>query len=533
MDANKTGKVVRGALLLTIAGLLSKVLSATYRIPLQNLTGDLGFFTYQQVYPFIGMTMILGLYGFPVAVSKLVAERNALGKVNSVRLVYGPIFIILFVFSAIFAFLLFVFAEHITIWMETPQLVGAFQLASLLFIMLPFIAVLRGGFQGQEEMAPTAYSQMIEQLIRVTIIIVVAYFVFIGKIEILTIGKAGVIASLIGTGLVTFVWIVYTVHKRGNHPHFSKEKIPWVYYIKVCFSMGIVAALSHMILILLQLVDVFTIVPGLMKDNIRQVQAMEWKGIFDRGQALIQFGVVFGSSFALALVPAVVQHKKARIMAIREAALFSMYLSVPASIGLIMLMPEVNKLLYLNTLGTSSLQILAISIFLSAIGITVCSILQNMGDVWLVAGWIMVAFAMKWVLNIILVPLLHINGSALATVLSLLFIVVAVLSQLQRRIPGLQLFRHIRWGAFLVANMAMVIFLMFLKYTVAVHIEFSRSGLGIYVFIVILMGAAIYMMVLLRYKVLSEKQLQALPFSNSMQAMGKRLEKNKKDEKDA
>lgn len=186
MDANKTGKVVRGALLLTIAGLLSKVLSATYRIPLQNLTGDLGFFTYQQVYPFIGMTMILGLYGFPVAVSKLVAERNALGKVNSVRLVYGPIFIILFVFSAIFAFLLFVFAEHITIWMETPQLVGAFQLASLLFIMLPFIAVLRGGFQGQEEMAPTAYSQMIEQLIRVTIIIVVAYFVFIGKIEILT-----------------------------------------------------------------------------------------------------------------------------------------------------------------------------------------------------------------------------------------------------------------------------------------------------------------------------------------------------------
>src|SRR5699024_8867194 len=88
MEAGKTKKVVRGALLLTIAGLISKVLSATYRIPLQNLTGDIGFFTYQQIYPLIGMTMIIGLYGFPVAVSKLVAENKALDKDHMSRVVY-------------------------------------------------------------------------------------------------------------------------------------------------------------------------------------------------------------------------------------------------------------------------------------------------------------------------------------------------------------------------------------------------------------------------------------------------------------
>ena len=68
----KDNHLFRGALILMIAGMLSKVLSALYRIPLQNLTGDFGYYIYQQMYPFIGILMMLSLYGFPAAVSKLV-----------------------------------------------------------------------------------------------------------------------------------------------------------------------------------------------------------------------------------------------------------------------------------------------------------------------------------------------------------------------------------------------------------------------------------------------------------------------------
>src|SRR5699024_8471072 len=115
MKAARTNKMIQGARLLTIAGLLSKVLSATYRIPLQNLTGDIGFFTYQQIYPLIAMVMILGLYGISAAVSKITAERLAVSKQNYFCFVYAPLFFFLFVFFVFLSSFFIIFICSYTI----------------------------------------------------------------------------------------------------------------------------------------------------------------------------------------------------------------------------------------------------------------------------------------------------------------------------------------------------------------------------------------------------------------------------------
>src|SRR5690625_3214637 len=95
MGGNESIKLMKGALLLTLAWIISKVLSAGYRIPLQNLTGDIGFYIYQQVYPLLGMAMVLGLYGFPSAISKLTVDLRAEGNEVSFRIFYNTVFIIL------------------------------------------------------------------------------------------------------------------------------------------------------------------------------------------------------------------------------------------------------------------------------------------------------------------------------------------------------------------------------------------------------------------------------------------------------
>src|SRR5699024_6356524 len=161
-------------------------------------------------------------------------------------------------------------------------------------------------------------------------------------------------------------------------------------------------------------------------------QAKEWKGVFDRGQPLIQFGVVFGSSFALALVPTIVQEGEERTNAIREALLFSIYLAGAASVGIIILMPEVNGLLFMDQVGTSSLQILSGSIVLSAIAVTACSILQNIGKGKTVALWIIIVCVLKWVLNKMLYPFFHLYVGVLAMVFRLLVLVVSMVYVLHR-----------------------------------------------------------------------------------------------------
>src|SRR5690625_4302644 len=171
MELKQKNTFIKGALFLTLAGFISKVLSAAYRIPLQNLTGDFGFYIYQQVYPFLGMIIILSLYGFPSAIAKIVAQAKRDGKELSVRSVYVPIFVLLFMSMAIISVLLFLNSGNIAILMGDENLFSAYRSIALALLLIPIISLLRGILQGFQRMEVIALSQIGEQLLRVGIII--------------------------------------------------------------------------------------------------------------------------------------------------------------------------------------------------------------------------------------------------------------------------------------------------------------------------------------------------------------------------
>src|SRR5690625_1201310 len=531
MEKEQTNNIVRGAIMYTIAGLLSKVLSATYRIPLQNLTGDLGFYIYQQVYPLLGTVMILALYGFPVAISKLTAEQKAQHK--SMTAFYLPLLTILMIMNGAFFVLLYVLAPTISVWIGDEQLVSAFRLAAWTFILIPFLALLRGVSQGHGQMKQTAYSQVVEQFIRVTIIIVASYLIFIERLDIYEIGEAGAIATLVGMG-VAIILLILSIPKQMKNkqpPQINKGQkspIPWTYYIKTCFTLGVLATFNHLILLLMQMVDMLTLVPSLIQYGLSSVEAMEAKGIFDRGQPLIQFGVVFGSAFALALIPNVI-HKEAsdvQARAVRDALLFGFYLAFGATIGLFSVMKETNMLLFTNSTGTSSLQILSLTIVLTSITITTATVLQSLGKVKWILYLIVSAVVLKTILNRVLVPNIEIMGSAIATVVSMFFLCVATSIILHKKLPIVQFMRHIRWGPLLVASSGMVLYILLMQYVWFYFLEPTRLVLLLYIVVIVSTGALLYVLLLLRYNVLTNKQIQALPFSTIILKWKTKVQKN-------
>src|SRR5699024_2695857 len=89
-----------------------------------------------------------------------------------------------------------------------------------------------------------------------------------------------------------------------------EQRIRWRSYVVTMLTFGILAALNHLTLIFIQLIDVFTLVPELIKTGLTPLVAMKEKGVFDRGIPLIQFGAVLGSSFALAFVPSITQQSR-------------------------------------------------------------------------------------------------------------------------------------------------------------------------------------------------------------------------------
>ncbi|KQX57742.1 putative polysaccharide biosynthesis protein [Paenibacillus sp. Root444D2] len=171
-------KLLRGAALLGAAAILSKLLGTLQKIPLQNVSGDTAFGIYNAVYPLYILILFAATAGFPVAVSKFVAERAMDGDHQGARRIVRVSTAILLGSGFVVFVLLYFGANEIASWIGISQTERAIRSVSFALLLSPMLAVLRGYFQGYQNMVPTAVSQVIEQLIRViTMVALLLYMV--------------------------------------------------------------------------------------------------------------------------------------------------------------------------------------------------------------------------------------------------------------------------------------------------------------------------------------------------------------------
>ncbi|WP_407272587.1 oligosaccharide flippase family protein [Radiobacillus sp. PE A8.2] len=513
-----TKEFFQGALILTIAGLLSKVISAGYRVPLQNITGDVGFYIYQQIYPFLGMALMLALYGFPAAISKLVAEHEQKHQL-SLTSFYIPVFCLLAIINLFYFSVIYINAGRFAEWMGDDKLVHSIQVAALSFLLIPFTSIFRGVFQGLNNMRPTAVSQLLEQVVRVVIIIVVAVVIVSSGRQLYDVGAGAAYGSVFG-GMVAFV-ILFVVWLR-NKPFVKKRTvILWKVYLKAILIYGLFIGLNHMMLLLIQFTDAFTLIPGLLKQGFSLDEAKIIKGVFDRGQPLIQLGTVIGSSIALAVIPSVTktrmeQQPIAFAQHIQSTIRISFYLSAAATAGLIAIFPYANTLLFQNDLGTTSLRVLSLVMLLSSLAITISSILQGLNNIYITAVFIVIGIITKWMLNVWLIPYIGVIGSAIATVLSVSVILVLNVVGLKRMLPRVRLF-SIPWRAFILALLSMLIWVIVVNKVVEAFMPLTtRISHFIHIVIVCSVGGILYIVVLFRMNGFSEQEANALPLGRRL-----------------
>ncbi|WP_199868432.1 putative polysaccharide biosynthesis protein [Virgibacillus senegalensis] len=534
MDEIKhTKQMFKGALLLTAAGVISKILSVGYRIPLQNITGDVGFYIYQQIYPFLGTAFMLSLYGFPAAISKLVAEERERGLRLSFRSFYMPVTGLLITINMLLFGVLFGLAPLIAKAMGDNQLTGPLRAASLPFLFVPFSSICRGIFQGLNNMKPTAVSQVVEQVVRVSVILVVSLVMVHEGRDLYEVGSGAAAGSLLGACAAVFVLAVMFTRDRPWYRDRPGYSIPWKKYIRTILLYGMFICLNYMMFLLIQFADAFTLVPNLIEFGMTRQQAMEWKGVFDRGQPLVQLGTVLGSSLALALVPTVTRRQlNERPVELTEhvksAWKFSFILSTGAAIGLMAIFPYANILLFEDDAGTGSLQILALSILFTSLALTLSSILQGLGDFRWTAVFVVTGMICKGILNELLVPVWGIAGSAVATVAAVMVILLLNVARLKQRIPHLSLLQF-RWRSLVISLAGMLIFLYGLDRSLGkLVLAGPRIDYVAYTLIACFGGAAIYVFLLIKLRAFTDNELEALPFGSYLAGLNKGGNKNGK-----
>lgn len=521
-------KLIKGAFTLTIAGIIVKGLSAIYRISFQNIVGDTGFYIYQQVYPLYSMAIVFAFSGFPVVISKEYMERKAAGDQSGMQKVLIASFFMLIVLGGLLFITLFFGAESIAGHMNDVHLALSIRAVSFVFLFFPFIALLRGYFQGEGNMKPTAYSQVGEQFVRVSAILIGALVIMRYTGDLYKVGAGAMFGSVLGSFtcciiLICFLWLG---KKRTIFPY--KQMIRTIDFQRIknmgktLFIQGTIVSISNMLLIFLSLADSLNLYGILSSIGISGEEAKQLKGIYDRGQPLIQLGTVVATSMSLPLVPSIAlekvkKNKEAMQHYIQLSLKVSVFIGVGASLGLMAIMEPTNIMLFENKKGTDVLTFLSLLILLSSVIITFVAILQGLGKMLFTGVIISLAFFLKYCFNFIFVPHFGTIGAALASHITLLCIFAMLLGKLYKemREPFFS-FRFVL-KVFLAAICMVFVIKGFLWTSdMILPMKNERLHAAIKALMSVVIGGTVYILAVIKSKVFTEDELSLLPLGNKL-----------------
>ncbi len=227
----KNNFLIHGGIL-AIAGILVRIIGMLYRIPVVNIIGSEGNGIYGVAYNVYNIMLVLSSYGLPMAVSKLVSQRFAKGEYKSAKRVFNysiTIGVITGGLAAAFLYFGADFIENVVYSGNTPGLAIPLRILSPTIFFVAILGVVRGFFQGQGTMIPTAVSQIIEQIVNAVVSILAGYLLMNAYKTSVNRSAYGAAGSTLGTALgalsaLLFMLFLYAIYRPRFKKMIKKDK---------------------------------------------------------------------------------------------------------------------------------------------------------------------------------------------------------------------------------------------------------------------------------------------------------------------
>jgi O-antigen/teichoic acid export membrane protein len=439
----QTSRLLQGAFILSAAAIISKLIGTLQKIPLQNLGGDAVFGIYNTVYPLYTMLLTVAMLGLPAAISKFVAEASAGRRDDEGRRILLLSAVITGISGLVIGAITYAGAPIIAEWVGNSHVMPALRASAWGLAIVPIMSALRGYFQGLHNMVPTAVSQIVEQSVRVTVMIVLLLYLTSMSAGAERIAAGALLGSAGGgaAGLVVMLLFLRRHRRRLRQgapvdgaasvegqdlkpPNVEIKGLTNQRFMGVragsLLAYGIPVMLGALAMPLIGLVDVFT-VPRLLSSVGSEVEAMTQFGVYNRGLPLVQIVTMIATSLSVVFIPALAEAKyKGDTKLIENHCSLSLrwfwLLGLAASAGLAVLAEPINMALYGDTAGSSTMTWLALTAVGGTVSIISAALLQGLGYVRAPALHLLAAALLKAVLNLLLVPQQGITGAAIASV---------------------------------------------------------------------------------------------------------------------
>lgn len=427
--------LVKGTAILTIGLFLSKVLGLIYIFPFYAIVGEENTVLYQYAYTPYNIMLSIALSGFPLAVSKFVSKYNALGDYYTGRKLLRT-GLLLMSMTGLLAFLILnLLATPIAniVIEDDDQLFSVGQVAQVIrwvsfaLLVVPVMSLIRGFFQGYDHYLPTSVSQLVEQIVRIIVLLGGSFLVVIvlkgSPVKAIYFSVfAAFVGAVAGLLVLYYFWLKY---KNGMNDllqnSVTTEKLSNKTIYKEILHYSIPIVFVGVANPLFQLVDMLTFNSAMASIGLSKVTDRYFTMFNFLTHKIVIIPVMLATGFSMALIPTITQLFTVKDFPSVRKSLDTTYqilffLTLPAVVGIVILAPDIYYVLYSKSeMGAHVLAHYAPVAILFALFSVTASILQGIDyQKWIIFS-LLTGLLTKLMLNEPLIRLMEVDGAILAT----------------------------------------------------------------------------------------------------------------------
>ncbi len=436
--------LMKGATILVIAGIVSKIFGAIFRIPLTNMIGAEGQSYYSAAYAVYNLLFVIATAGDPVAISRMVSSRIADGDFINAHKAYMLAMKVSWALGITSFLIMYFGAGAIAGFYKNPGSEESMKAISVALLFTPLVASMRGYYQGRQDMKPTGITEVIEQMVRVAAGLTLAYMFYRTSLVNAAAGatfgaSAGIIAALIAMA------VIYARDKDTRSRLFEGSVVREESdrkRLRELLAFLIPITIGSSVMPIMFNIDAAIIVRRLLDTGWERVMAEKLYGLMGGYcDPIINLPHIFIDAICISLMPAVttaftLKNKKALDDHIKTGLKTMMIITYPCAIGLIVLAKPILTMLFYKkydeaVMAVPALQILALSIIALAIMRTFSTSLQAIGKMMLPVWNLLIGALVKAVVSYFLlgIPAVNINGAAIGSVIA--YVVAGSLNYIQ------------------------------------------------------------------------------------------------------
>lgn len=457
--AKQTRSIIGGMTVLGLTGIICKLVGVLFSVPLTWIIGADGLAVFQAVFPTYNLLLTISSAGLPVAVSRMVSHCLAKDQPRNAKQVFRIALWMLTTLGLISTILMLVGNNMLVQRVGLPESALGFQVIAPCIVLVCMLSAFRGFMQGQQDMVPTATSQLIEQVGKVFISLPLAYLGFRqgmaqGMAQATGAGLSaeeaarlanelatsrGAAGALLGITLMEALALGYMAvlyfRRRAAFDRLPQSTeadpisaLPMAGHL---LRISIPITISACIVPLAQFVDSAMLVNRMVDSGLALERARPLYGLFSGVVIrLINVPTALALAVSMSLVPAIsackaVGDHEGMAHQANLGLRFAFLIGFPCSIGMSVLAEPIIRFFYEGTLSTENIQAAASLLTMSALTVVLftvvqatSAILQGLGRQRIPMYTLVAGVGCKILLNYVLVgtPGINIHGGPIASI---------------------------------------------------------------------------------------------------------------------